>query len=84
MLKSVSHAVSTREPYITPRSTGPSGDIGRGLKRHVIHVMFIISYISSMTLITHIFYENFDFCLILKIFSIFKFYENFDFFFENL
>jgi hypothetical protein len=36
MSKSVSHAVSTQEPYITPRATGPWGDIGRGLIRHVI------------------------------------------------
>ena len=31
MSKSVSHAASTREPYTTPRATGPRGDIGRGL-----------------------------------------------------
>ena len=34
MSKSVSHAVSTREPYITPR-----GDIDRGLIRHVIQIL---------------------------------------------
>ena len=34
MSKSVAHAVSTREPYITPR-----GDIGRGLIRHVIQIL---------------------------------------------
>ena len=39
MSKSVSHAVSTREPYITPRATGPRGDIGRGLIRHVIQIL---------------------------------------------
>ena len=39
MSKSVSHAVSTREPYITPRSTGPRGDIGWGLIRHVIQIL---------------------------------------------
>jgi hypothetical protein len=39
MSKSVSHAVSTREPYITPRATGPRGDIGRGLIRHVIPIL---------------------------------------------
>ena len=37
--KFVSHAVSTREPYITPRATGPRGDIGRGLIRHVIQIL---------------------------------------------
>ena len=36
MSKSVSHAVSTREPYITPRATGLRGDIGQGLIRHEI------------------------------------------------
>jgi hypothetical protein len=50
MSKSVSHAVSTREPYITPRATGPRGDIGRGLIRHVIQILtcnvhYIIYYI---------------------------------------
>ena len=39
MSKSVSHAVSTRESYITPRATGPRGDIGRGLIRHVIQIL---------------------------------------------
>jgi len=39
MSKSVSHAVSTREPYITPRATVPRGDIGRGLIRHVIQIL---------------------------------------------
>ena len=39
MSKSVSHAVSTREPYITSRATGPRVDIGRGLIRHVIHIL---------------------------------------------
>jgi hypothetical protein len=39
MSKSVSHAVSTRESYITPRATGPKGDIGRGLIRHVIQIL---------------------------------------------
>jgi hypothetical protein len=39
MSKSVSHAVSTREPYITPRATGPRGDIGRGLIWHVIQIL---------------------------------------------
>jgi hypothetical protein len=34
MSKSVSHTVSTREPYITPR-----GDIGRGLIRHVMQIL---------------------------------------------
>jgi hypothetical protein len=50
MSKSVSHAVSTREPYFTPRATGPRGDIGRGLIRHVIQILtcnvhYIIYYI---------------------------------------
>ena len=39
MSKSVSHAVSTREPYITTRATGPRGDIGRGLIQHVIQIL---------------------------------------------
>ena len=39
MSKSVSPAVSTREPYITPRATGPRGDIGWGLIRHVIQIL---------------------------------------------
>ena len=39
MSKYVSHAVSTREPNITPRATGPRGDIGRGLIRHVIEIL---------------------------------------------
>ena len=39
MSKSVSHAVSTQEPYITPRATGPRGDIGRGLIRHMIQIL---------------------------------------------
>jgi hypothetical protein len=39
MSKSVSHAVLTREPYFTPRATGPRGDIGRGLIRHVIQIL---------------------------------------------
>ena len=39
MSKFVSDAVSTREPYITPRATGPRGDIGRGLIRHVIQIL---------------------------------------------
>ena len=39
MSKSASHAVSTREPYITPRATGPRGDIGRGLIWHVIQIL---------------------------------------------
>ena len=39
MSKSVSHVVSTREPYITPRATGPRGDIDRGLIRHVIQIL---------------------------------------------
>ena len=39
MSKSVSHAESTREPYIIPRATGPRGDIGRELIRHVIHIL---------------------------------------------
>ena len=36
---SVSHAVSTRESYITQRATGLRGDIGRGLMRHVIQIL---------------------------------------------
>jgi hypothetical protein len=48
MSKSVLHAVSTREPYITPRATG------------ICYVMFIISYISTIPLIIHVFYENFE------------------------
>jgi hypothetical protein len=39
MSKSVSHAVSTREPCITPRATGPRCDIDRGLIRHVIQIL---------------------------------------------
>jgi hypothetical protein len=39
MSKSVSHAVSTREPYITSRATGQRGDVGRGLKLHVIQIL---------------------------------------------
>ena len=39
MSKSVSHAVSTPEPYITPRATGPRGDLGRGLIRYVIQIL---------------------------------------------
>jgi hypothetical protein len=39
MSKSVSHAVSTREPYLTSRATGPRGAIGRGLIRHVIQIL---------------------------------------------
>jgi hypothetical protein len=39
MSKSVLHAVSTREPYITPRATGPRGDIDRGLIRYVIQIL---------------------------------------------
>ena len=33
MSKSVSHAVSTREPYIIPRATGPRGDIGKKFQK---------------------------------------------------
>jgi hypothetical protein len=36
MSKSVSQPVSTREPYIPPRTAGRMGGIGRGLIRHVI------------------------------------------------
>ena len=39
MFKSVSHAVSTREFYITPKATGPRGDIGQGLLQHVIQIL---------------------------------------------
>ena len=39
MSKSVSHAVATREPYITPRATGPRGDIDRGMIRRVIQIL---------------------------------------------
>ena len=39
MSKSVSHAVSTRESYNTPRATGPRGDIGQGFIRHVIQIL---------------------------------------------
>ena len=39
MSKSVSHDVSTRGPYITPRVTGPRGNIGGGLIRHVIQIL---------------------------------------------
>ena len=39
MSKSVSYAVSTREPYIIPRATGPRGDIGRRLIWHVIQIL---------------------------------------------
>jgi hypothetical protein len=39
MSKSVSHAVSTREPYITPRFTSPRGDIRLGLMRNVIQIL---------------------------------------------
>ena len=39
MSKSVLHAISTREPYITPRATSPRGDIGRGLIWHVIQIL---------------------------------------------
>jgi ribosomal protein S25 len=39
MSKSVSHAVSTREPYITSRATDQRGDVGRGLKLHVIQIL---------------------------------------------
>ena len=47
MSKSASHAVSTREPYVTPGATGPRGDIGRGLIRHVIQILtWNIQYLS--------------------------------------
>ena len=39
MSKSIVHAVSIREPYITPRANGPGNDIGRGLIRHVIQIL---------------------------------------------
>jgi hypothetical protein len=56
MSKYVSHAVSTREPYITPG--GPRGDIGfsgwYGMWYRFWHVMFIMSYISTMPLIIHV------------------------------
>jgi hypothetical protein len=54
--------VSPREPYITPRATSPRGDIGRRLIRHVIQIftcnVHYISYISTMPLIIHVFYEQ--------------------------
>ena len=39
MLKFASHAVSTRKPYITPRSSDSRGDMGLGLIRHVIQIL---------------------------------------------
>ena len=56
MSKSASHAVSTREPYITPRAI----------------VMFIISYISTMPLIIHVFRYSLYFYL-NRVTSPFKF-----------
>ena len=54
--------VSPREPYITPRATSPRGDIGRRLIRHVIQIftcnVHYVSYISTMPLIIHVFYEQ--------------------------
>ena len=62
MSRFISHAVSPREPYITPRATSPRGDIGRRLIRHVIQIftcnVHYISYISTMPLIIHVFYEQ--------------------------
>ena len=92
MSKSVSHAVATREPYITPRVTGPWGDIGRGwygMWYGFWHVMFIISYISTMPLIIHVFYESLEFCWKFwnvenfeKKIETFQFYANVEFFWE--
>ena len=39
MSKSVSHAVSTREPYVTLRATCPKGDIYGGFIRHVMQIL---------------------------------------------
>ena len=72
MSKSLSHAVSTREPYITPRATGPTGDIGRGLIWHVIQILTCnVHYIMY---VNHVFdntciYENLDFWGNFKLFS---------------
>ena len=93
MSKSVSHAVPTREPYITPRTTGPRGDIGRGLIRHVIQILtcnvhYIIYFNHAFdNTFVHLFYEKFEFFRKFLKFLEFKkkkkiekFYANFEFF----
>ena len=73
MSKSVSHAVSIREPCITPRATGPRCDIDRGLIRHVIQILTCnVHYIIY-------FNHAFDNTCILWKFWIFL---NFEFFFS--
>ena len=39
MSKSVLHTISTRNSFINPRAAGPRGDIGRGLKPHMIQIL---------------------------------------------
>jgi hypothetical protein len=84
MSKSVSHAVSTREPYITPRTTGPRCDIGRWFIRHVIQIL------TGNVLYIIYFNHAFDNTCILCKFRIFRFFLKFlNFmqilnFFENL
>ena len=69
MSKSVSHAVSTREPYITPRATGPRGDIGRGLIQHVIQILTCnVHYIINFN---HAFDNT---CILLKFLIFLKLY----------
>ena len=83
MSKSVSPAVSTREPYITPRATSPRGDIVRGLIRHVIQIwtcnVHYIIYFNHAFDNTCIFIKILNFFEICLIFLIFRF---FDFFFK--
>ena len=62
----------TREPYITPRATGPRGDIGRGLIRHVIQILTCNVH--------YIIYFNHAFdntCILLKFWKILISYEFF-------
>ena len=71
MSRFISHAVSPREPYITPRATSPRGDIGRRLIRHVVQIftcnVHYIIYFNHAFDNTCILWTNFKFRNVFKL-----------------